>query len=350
MIRVLVVDDSLFMREVVSQILDRDPLIKVIGTASNGKEALEKVKRLGPDVITLDINLPDMSGLDVLYEVMRTHPTPTVVVSAYTPLGSQEAVTALEYGATDIIVKPSGEISADLWKLSKSMITSVHTASFVHPQKLADNIRRVKLMPARPMPITVPKLKKIFAGEKEIIIIGASTGGPPAVELIIKSLPHNFPLPVIAIVHMPMGFTKAYADRLNKVCSISVKEAQDGETLVGEQVYIAPGGYDLNLVEYGGKAKIKLAAPSTSLSPKIDVTFTAAAKIFQDKVLGIILTGMGDDGTEGAKKLKAAGSQIIAQDEKSCVVYGMPKEVAEAGACDKVVSLAQIPKAIYSFL
>lgn len=340
-IKVLVVDDSSFMRKMISDILDSEPGIEVIDRARNGLEALEKIKKLKPDVITLDIKMPDMSGLDVLDEVMEKIPTPTIILSAYAKEGSQESVLAFEYGAVEVIPKPSGEISLDIKSISEKLIKAVTIAAEVDINQILK--KRVK-----------KTVKAPSTSHKEILVIGASTGGPQAIAHIISSLPENFPVPVVIVQHMPGEFTKTFAKRLDKHSQIQVKEAEQGERLEKGMAYVVPGDYSLEVEKKALNRYVKLKktirTKKSQLSPNINTTIISVAEIYGRKAIAVILTGMGDDGAKGSMLLKRAGGTIIAQNKQTCAVYGMPKEVIENKDVDCISSLDKISNKIAELL
>ncbi len=336
MIKVLIVDDSMFMRKMIADILEEDHRIKVIATAKNGFEALDKIQQLKPDVVTLDLEMPKISGLDTLYEIMRTNPTPTVIISAYSPMGSKEAILALQYGAIDIVEKPSGPISMNISTIKEQILAAVKAAANANPQQVHKFIKK--------------KIARKIKVKKEIILIAASSGGPPAIESILKTFPKRFPIPIVILQHMPRHFTKAFAERLNRVCHIAVKEAEDNEKLCNGQVYIAPGGKDLTFEKKVTSVRIRLTEAKQQLTPNIDTTFNSAAQIYREKVLAIILTGMGSDGAQGALQLKNKGAQILAQDKKTSTVFGMPQAVVALNAADEVVSLPNMPETMNKYL
>ncbi len=337
-IKVLVVDDSALMRRMISDILNSNPYTEVIGTARNGQEALEKVNNLNPDVITLDIRMPDMSGLDVLYEVMRKNPTPVIVISAYTKIGNHDSVKAFEYGAVDVIQKPSGPISLDLNSIKDEIIRLVRTAAVAEIKNLI--LKKSK------------KITKELPESEKILVIGASTGGPPAIRTVLSAFPKDFPTPILVIQHMHEGFTKTFAERLNQICRIEVKEAEDGDVLKDGFAYVAPGGYHLEIKRLGNKIIIKLTKkpPVHALRPCMDVTLESVANIYRENTIAVILTGMGKDGTEGMKLVKQKGGKTIAQDEKTSVIFGMPRSAIESGCVDYVLPIEKISEGILKVL
>ncbi|XRP96415.1 protein-glutamate methylesterase/protein-glutamine glutaminase [Methanocaldococcus sp. 16A] len=359
-IRVLVVDDSAFMRKVISDILNSDPEIEVIATAKDGVEAVELVQKLQPDVVTMDVEMPRMNGLDAVRRIMEIRPTPIVMLSALTKEGSKITFEALEAGAVDFISKPSGSISLDIRKIGEDIIKKVKQAA---KAKVVKKIRitttskpttesvkeetTVSQMSSVTGELMVPdsKLKEMC------VIIGSSTGGPPVVTEIISKLPKKMP-PIFVVQHMPPGFTKLFADRINQVSKLNVKEAEHGERVMPGYVYIAPGDYHMLLVKRGDNVYISLDNKMPKVNgtrPAVDITAESVANIYGGKSVGVILTGIGKDGAYGFKKIKEKGGKIIAQDGKTCVVFGMPKAVIELGIADLVLPPSEIPRAIVKF-
>ncbi|NPA63158.1 MAG: chemotaxis response regulator protein-glutamate methylesterase [Methanococci archaeon] len=356
-IRVLVVDDSAFMRKVISDILNSDPEIEVIGTAKDGVEAVELVQKLEPDVITMDVEMPRMNGLEAVKKIMEIKPTPIVMLSALTKEGSKITFEALEAGAVDFISKPSGSISLDIRKIGEDIIKKVKQAAKAkvvkkvsttrHKPTIKEEKEEKKTLPQTSEELTVPdsKLKEMC------VIIGSSTGGPPVVTEIISKLPKRMP-PIFVVQHMPPGFTKLFADRINQVSKLNVKEAEHGERVMPGYVYIAPGDYHMLLTKRGENVYISLDNKMPKVNgtrPAVDITAESVANIYGGKSVGVILTGIGKDGAYGFKKIKEKGGKIIAQDGKTCVVFGMPKAVIELGIADLVLPPSEIPEAIVKF-
>lgn len=368
-INVLVVDDSSFFRRRVSEIIEQDPDLHVIDTAVNGKDAVEKNSAIKPDVITMDIEMPVMDGISAVREIMQRQPVPILMFSSLTHDGAQATLDALEAGALDFLPKKFEDIARNrdeaiqqllsrikqiskrrFFKRANPVATPVtHTASdkrrFTTSASLSTDASlktstsvRSSISPVRERASRAPSSYKLLA-------IGTSTGGPVALQTILTQLPANFPTPILLIQHMPAAFTAAFASRLNGMCKIQVKEAEQGDVLKPGCAYLAPGGKQM-MIEgsaSGGKIVIK-ADDSTRLTykPSVDLTFASIAKIYQSSVLAVVLTGMGADGREGARMLKSAGSIIWAQDEASCVVYGMPQAVTVAGIATQSISINQM--------
>ena len=343
---VLVVDDSAFYRHRITEILQQSPRINVIGTAVDGRDAVEKAAALKPDIITMDVEMPVMDGIQAVREIMASRPVPILMFSNLTSEGAKVTLDALDAGAVDYLNKNFSSSSAydDVSVLLREKVTNI--ALKTNRQSL--HARGQITKPAEIHPPATAPLKAEAAsasrGHFRIVLIGASTGGPVALQTVLSQLPANFPLPVVAMVHMPGTFTGAYAKRLNENCQIAVKEAQDNDVLLPGQVFLAPGGKQL-LVEKNadrGHVEIKDSLPDQNYKPSVDVGFGSAARSFGRSVLAIVLTGMGADGKMGAQKLKQTGATVWSQDQQSCVVYGMPQAVEKAGLSDKVMPIEAI--------
>ena len=377
MIRVLIADDSAFMRKVLSDLFKSQSDFEVVGTAVNGQDTIEKVKKLQPDVLTLDVVMPVMDGLEALAIIMEQCPLPVVMISSATQKGTNETIRALALGAVDFVSKAGGAISKidtikdeilskcrlaakaharkNLSAASNKPIAYSPKPSYVEPPTRRIEVKRRTglVLGQRPtinrVPSTTEPVRKIIPGTgKKLVVIGTSTGGPQALQAVITRLPGNLPCGVVVVQHMPAGFTKSLADRLNSISEIAVKEAENDEIIKPGQVYIAPGDYHLRIAPAGGgERKIVLSQEPRvgNLRPTVNYMFESAAQFGRDLV-SVIMTGMGADGCEGMKKIKATGGYSIAQDEQSCVVYGMPKAVVDAGLADEVRHLNKIAEAI----
>ncbi|MFY9174718.1 MAG: chemotaxis response regulator protein-glutamate methylesterase [Peptococcia bacterium] len=346
-IRVLVADDSALMRKIISDVINSDPQLEVIATARNGKEAYEKAIKLQPDVITMDVEMPILNGLEALDLIMGERPTPVVMLSALTHSGASATITALEKGAVDFIAKPSGTISPDLAKLSQEIISKVKVASEVQVTKIGGFMPRVQ-----PKPVSLkPDLRSIVKGTFPIVVIGTSTGGPKALHEVMSSLPSGLNAAILIVQHMPPGFTRSLAQRLDSVSSFAVKEAEDGDVIERGKAYVAPGDYHMEIATDNGKHLIRLnQKPQVNgHRPAVDVLFHSAAKINATKV-GVIMTGMGSDGALGLKALKEAGAVTIGESAETSVVYGMPKSAFKIGAVDYEVPLYKISEQIVQAL
>ena len=368
-VKVLVVDDSGFFRRRVSEILSADPNIQVVGTATNGKEAIDQAQALKPDVITMDYEMPMMDGITAVRHIMQRCPTPVLMFSSLTHEGARVTLDALDAGAVDFLPKNFEDISRNPEKVKQLLCEKIHTISRSNrrfsaysapaPQPVAapapspavSSFGSSVPAPARPAPVPIPA-RAPAAGPSsptpkrkayKLVAIGTSTGGPVALQRVLTQLPANFPAPIVLIQHMPAAFTKAFAERLDKLCRISVKEAEDGDILRPGLALLAPGGKQM-MIDGRGAVKILPGDERLNYKPSVDITFGSAAKSYGDKVLAVVLTGMGADGREGARLLKQGGSAIWAQDEASCVIYGMPMAIVKADLADAVYGLDDIGK------
>ena len=344
-VRTLIVDDSAFFRRRLTEILNADKGIEVVGVAVNGAEALEKVAQLKPDVITMDIEMPVMDGITALKKIMATHPTPVLMFSAFTQAGAKATLDALEAGAIDYLPKQFNEISSDDEVAKRTLQERVRT---IGSQGLASKRLRAESIAVVPRAGSSPAPQRKFGqsskGKIELIAIGTSTGGPAALPEVLKQLPVNFSVPILVIQHMPSTFTPAFSERLDQICAVKVKEAADGDVLQPGSVYVAPGGRQMAVALQAGKRVIRIfdAAQPQNYKPSVDITFNALNEILPGKILAIVLTGMGSDGREGATNLKKSGSLIWSQDQETCVIYGMPMAIEKAGLSDAVLPLHQI--------
>lgn len=340
-IRVLTVDDSALMRQVLGELLAHDPDIEVIGSAPDPYVAREKIKALNPDVLTLDVEMPRMDGLTFLEKLMRGHPMPVVMVSSLTEVGCQTTLRALELGAVDFITKPKIDLREGMKELSEDLKEKVKAAAKASIRARATGNGETP----RPKALSSAMLKTTDT----IIAIGASTGGTEALKDVLEVLPPNTP-PIVITQHMPEHFTKTFADRLNSLCRISVKEAEDGDSVLPGHALIAPGSYHMTLARSGARyiVRINQDPPVNRHRPSVDVMFASVAQYAGSNSVGVILTGMGGDGARELLTMKQAGAFTIAQDEASCVVFGMPKEAIKLGAADRILPLQEIPSAILS--
>jgi len=341
-IRVLVVDDSAFVRKVVTQMLGRSPFIEVVGAAHDGQEALEMVERLEPDVVTLDLVMPGMDGLEFLRRQMAIRPLPVVMCSISHESGAP-ALEAFELGAVEFVQKPTALATDRVFDIAEELVAKVKAAATVRPAltrraSAADDAAR-----AASVDIPAPGSRRA-----DVVVIGVSTGGPQALREIIPRIPADFPLPVLVVLHMPIGYTEMYANRLNEISQIRVVEASDGEAITGGTMYLAPAGRHLSLrrVDDGVQAHLDSRPTDTPHRPAVDVLFRSAAEVYGPRVLAVVMTGMGNDGLMGAAAVKAKGGRVLTEDESSCIVYGMPRAVAEAGLSDARAPLGDILRAI----
>ncbi|KPB55964.1 Chemotaxis response regulator protein-glutamate methylesterase [Pseudomonas tremae] len=386
-VKVLVVDDSGFFRRRVTEILSSDPNIVVVGTATNGKEAIEQALALKPDVITMDYEMPMMDGITAVRHIMQRIPTPVLMFSSLTHEGARVTLDALDAGAVDFLPKNFEDISRNPQKVKQLLCEKINSISRSNrrssgfgsasassaapaPSTISSRApapatpaRTVPSRTAAPAPVSAPAAhghahahhahhahhapahatttgtakRKAY----KLVAIGTSTGGPVALQRVLTQLPASFPAPLVLIQHMPAAFTKAFAERLDKLCKISVKEAEDGDVLRPGLALLAPGGKQM-MVDARGTVKILPGDERLNYKPCVDITFGSAAKSYGDKVLSVVLTGMGADGREGARLLKQAGSTVWAQDEASCVIYGMPMAIVKADLADAIYSLDDI--------
>ncbi|KJZ65211.1 protein-glutamate methylesterase/protein-glutamine glutaminase [Pseudomonas fluorescens] len=370
-VKVLVVDDSGFFRRRVSEILSADPNIQVVGTATNGKEAIDQALALKPDVITMDYEMPMMDGITAVRHIMQRCPTPVLMFSSLTHEGARVTLDALDAGAVDFLPKNFEDISRNPEKVKQLLCEKILSISRSNrrantysapapvaapaptpaPSSVSSYGSYGSSAPARPAPAPIPARTHAPASSSpapkrkayKLVAIGTSTGGPVALQRVLTQLPANFPAPIVLIQHMPAAFTKAFAERLDKLCRISVKEAEDGDILRPGLALLAPGGKQM-MIDGRGAVKILPGDERLNYKPCVDITFGSAAKSYGDKVLAVVLTGMGADGREGARLLKQGGSAIWAQDEASCVIYGMPMAIVKAELADAVYSLDDIGK------
>ncbi len=333
MVRVLVVDDSAFARLSIIKQLRSDPEIETVGFARDGIEALEKIKELKPDVVTLDVEMPRMGGLETLERIMSEEPTPVVMLSSLTDKGTEITIRALELGAIDFFLKSSRATSVGLYGLSNDLNTKVKLSARAGRARIQVITKRMGMLP-QPKKFS----KRHFSTLSRVVVIGSSTGGPGALYELIPNLPADIPASVLVVQHMPPVFTKSLADRLNELSQVEVKEGEPGDVVREGRVLIAPGNYHM-VMKMDHKIGTNQKPPVLGLRPSVDITMQSVAQVFGAPTIGVVLTGMGSDGTKGAAAIKAAGGKIAAQDEATCVVYGMPRSVAESGNADRIVPL-----------
>ena len=339
-VRVMVVDDSAFMRFSISQHLNENPDLIVVGSASDGKEALRLIPQLLPDVITLDVEMPHMDGLSTLRQIMKLYPRPVIMFSSLTKEGAAETIQALMIGAVDFIAKPDNRLDIRqvmdemAVKIMSTAKAKVKTGAYQQPASPIVQISQGLDKPVSPYQRNTP-----------IVFIGSSTGGPGALNEIIPALPANLSAPVVIVQHMPAGFTRSLSERLNAISPLKVKEAEPGDKLMVGQILVAPGGFHMTLDE---NERIALNQKPTvhGVRPAVDVTLTSLIQRYGKSIIAVILTGMGSDGTHGCSLLHSQGGYVIAEHESTCVVWGMPRSVAEAGAADAILSRPQIARAI----
>jgi two-component system chemotaxis response regulator CheB len=334
-VRVLVVDDSAYVRKVFKQMLSRSPFVEVVGTARDGAEALELVAELQPDVVTVDINMPSMDGVAFVREQMARRPVPILVITIASG-ATAEVLAALDAGAVDFIQKPTALATDRLLEIADDLIEKVKDAAQASPVRAS---RAAKVRPAPP--------PRVFRSglTTDIVVIGTSTGGPQALRLVLGRIPADFPVPMAMVLHMPVGYTAMYASKLDELSPLDVLEAQGGEAVRAGRAFLAPAGQHLTFArDPAGVVRTRLGIYplDTPHRPSVDVLFQSAAEVYGAGVLGVVMTGMGSDGREGAAWIKAKGGRIVTEAEESCVVYGMPRAVVEAGLSDESVSLEGI--------
>ena len=349
-IRVLIIDDAVVVRRIVSDVLTADPALEVVGTAANGKIGLAKIPQVNPDVITLDVEMPEMDGLETIVEIRKLYPRlPVIMFSTLSERGATVTLDALARGANDYVTKPAnvGSVAAAQQSLRDQLIPKI--------KALCNKVSFIKPLPATPVKKPVqpavqvdPPLHVRPASSKvsviDIVAIGVSTGGPNALCEIIPAIPEDFPVPIVIVQHMPPMFTKLLADRLDKQCHIRVHEGAAGDIVLPGHVYIAPGDFHMIVKREGTKVVLALnqGPPENSCRPAVDVLFRSVVDVYGSGTLGVILTGMGQDGLRGCEGIRDVEGQILAQDEKTSVVWGMPGFVAKAGIADQVIPLQQM--------
>jgi len=331
-VRVLVVDDSALMRKLIPQILATDSSIQVVGTAMDGNFGLKKIEELKPQVVTLDLEMPGMGGLDMLKEIMRSHRLPVIVVSSHSTEGASVTLKALSMGAFDFVAKPS-DVSARMPEIAQELISKI---------KAAAQSRRMRVSPLAPLSSPIEKAAPDSKRRPtRLVAIGVSTGGPQALQYLLPQLPKDFPGTILVVQYMPEGFTEMFSRRLDEICAIKVKEAQSGDLLLAGRALVCPGSRHLKVkrMPLGDVVVLSDEPRVNGHRPSVDVLFRSVAEEFGKESLGVLMTGMGEDGAQGLGVLKAAGAMTIAQNEESCVVYGMPKAAIERGYAVRVVSL-----------
>ena len=331
-VRVLVIDDSAYVRKVVSQMLGRSPFIEVVGAARDGAEGLEQVRDLQPDVVTCDLNMPVMDGVSFVREQMRVQPVPIVIISIAANAGEQ-VLAALDAGAIDFVQKPTALATEKLMDMSEELVEKVKAAARAprRPPSIA------------PRDVVTPVVRGA-AGDVDIVVLGISTGGPQALKTVIPQIPQECRVPIVIVMHMPLGYTEMYAAKLNEMSSVTVVEAQEGQEIVAGTAYIAPAGRHLAFRRDGRQvfARLDVRPLDTPHRPAVDVLFHSAAEVYGARVLGVVMTGMGSDGREGAAWIKARGGGILTEAEETCVVYGMPRSVVDAGLSDGAVHVERM--------
>jgi two-component system chemotaxis response regulator CheB len=338
LVRVLIVDDSAYVRKMMAQMLGRSPFVDVVGTARDGKEALELAAALRPDVITCDLNMPEMDGVAFVRAQMAARPLPIVIISVANPNGEQ-VLSALEAGAVDFLQKPTALATDRILEVADELVAKV---------KAAANAQLWRVAPPVAAPSSRLRGAVIPALRTDILLIGISTGGPQALKMLIPQFPKDFPVPIAMVLHMPVGYTELYARKLNEMSMLDVKEAEQGDVIEAGRAYLAPAGRHLSFRKAGLNvvAHLDVRPLDTPHRPAVDVMFQSAADLYGARTMGVVMTGMGSDGREGSAWIKARGGQILTEAEQSCVVYGMPRSVVEAGLSDTSASLETMFEAI----
>ncbi|MBM7613680.1 protein-glutamate methylesterase/protein-glutamine glutaminase [Alkaliphilus hydrothermalis] len=350
-IKVLIVDDSAFMRKILSDMLSSDPEISIVGIARNGQEAIEKVQLLKPDIVTMDVEMPIMNGLNALKHIMATNPLPVVMLSSLTSEGADATIMALEAGAVDFIQKPSSVFMINADAIKNDLVEKIKVAANANCKE-----KKTELMKTPVVNIVnrEPRTRKFDTKRQPIVAIGTSTGGPRALQSIIPLIPPQVSASFLVVQHMPPGFTKSLADRLNAISQIPVKEATDGEKILPATVYIAPGDRHLEVMQNKNQElyiHLNEGPPVSGHRPSVDAMYQSIMNIKGRSMIGVIMTGMGADGAKGLKQLKEkSNSYVIAQDEASCVVYGMPKSAVKLGVVDEILPLEKIINSILNRL
>ena len=340
-VRVLIVDDSAYVRKAVRQMLSRNPFIEVVGVARDGEEALELVEQLRPDVVTLDLTMPRSDGIDFLTKQMARRPVPVVLLSAASESG-ELVMRALDAGAVDVVQKPTALATDKVFEIADKLVATVKAAAGARVAQPTGEGPRPTANSATPA-----------AGKTDVVVIGVSTGGPQALKRIIPRLPADFPVPIAMVLHMPVGYTELFARSLAELSSLAVTEAQEGDVFRPGLALLAPAGYHLSCVRREDGTvitRLGLRPLDTPHRPAVDVLFRSAADVYGDRTLAVVLTGMGSDGTQGAAWIKAQGGRVFTEAEETCVVYGMPRSVAEAGLSDRSVALDRMAEAILGAL
>ncbi len=335
---VFIVDDSSLIRKILSETINKDPLLEVVGCARDGNEALKKIRELDPDIITVDINMPHMDGISLINEIMNENPKPVLVVSDFTHENSETTFNALESGAIDVLLKPKNiNDNKEFLFFKEDLLLKLKASLKAHPRKHFLSEKKVSY-----------QFEKVT---KKILIIGASTGGPSTLQKLFSELPGNLPFSILVVQHMPQGFTKAFAQMLDKKSEIHIREAQDGDVLRDNTAYICPADFNMSIIE---KSKdipsIKLTQDEKlhNLRPTVDYLVFSAVPVFGDRIILVVLTGMGNDGTKGAELVKKNKGRVIVESEDSCIIYGMPKSIVDKNLADKIVSLDKLPVAIFN--
>ncbi len=355
-VKVLITDDSIFMRKLLSDLLDKHPLIEVVATAKNGIEALGKIRECSPDVVTLDVEMPQMNGLQALEKIMKDYPVPTIMLSSTTSEGSLNTIIAMEQGAVDFVAKPSGSISLDIHKVKEELIKKILLASKTNPKSLKPHFKKEEKVLSTKEAYSKIDLFEIPGTTLEpLVCIGTSTGGPRALQTILTKLPKSFPAPVFIVQHMPKHFTKSLASRLDSMSEMAVVEAAHNQKVEAGTAYIAPGDYHMEVIKRRGNMIIQLldSPPLKGHRPSVDTLFASISRLENYQKVAVILTGMGNDGSDGLKQIKLKGMEstlAIAESEDSSIVFGMPKAAIQTGFIDEVLHLDDVAQRIQQYI
>jgi two-component system, chemotaxis family, protein-glutamate methylesterase/glutaminase len=348
----MVVDDSALVRRIASDILTADPEITVVATASQAEFALQKLEKEKPDVITLDMEMPGMGGLEAIRRIMALRPTPIIVLSAHAQKGAELTLQALDLGAVDFVLKPSASLSGGINSVAQELTEKVKNASRIVFPSLTEHAAALPPVPSAPA-VTPPRPAAFADGtECELVAMGTSTGGPVALKTVLQMLPGDLPVGIVVVQHMPPVFTKAFAERLDGCCELSVKEAEDGDAIIPGRVLLAPGNWHMTVTKFGSEPHVALNQADTvnGHRPSVDVLMHSVAMEYGSRALGVIMTGMGRDGADGLRELHRRGGRVIAQDKDSSVIYGMNREVVQNGSADEVVPVDAIARRIIDAL
>jgi two-component system chemotaxis response regulator CheB len=339
-VKVVVVDDSAYVRKMVTQMLGRSPFVEVVGTARDGREALALVEETAPDVVTCDLNMPEMDGVAFVREQMARRPMPILIISVAS-VGGERVLAALDAGAVDFLQKPTALASDRLLEVADELLAKVKAAAMTP-------MRRLIAVPTPEPPTVVAPVKRSGSGMVDVVVIGISTGGPQGLKFMLPQLPVDLAVPIAMVLHMPVGFTEMYARKLNEITNLEVKEAAEGDAVTAGTVLLAPAGRHLTFRRTGTRvvAHLDLRPLDMPHRPAVDVLFQSAAQVYGARTLGVVMTGMGSDGRQGAAWIKAQGGRILTEAEESCVVYGMPRSVVEAGLSDGSATLERMAAAI----
>ena len=353
MIRVMVVDDSPLVRKIAGDILNSDPGIKVVATAAKAEFALNKLQREHPDVITMDMEMPGMGGLEAIRQIMKRRPTPVIVLSSHAARGAQLTLQALEAGAVEFVLKPTGALSGGVDAVAKELIEKVKSASGIKLKGREAVLQSEEQSPPveKPAEAGKPKRKPLsqhLSDRYELVSVGTSTGGPVALKSVLSQLKADFPLPIVVVQHMPPVFTKAFAERLDSICSLTVKEADDGDAFASGLVLLAPGDHHMMVSRFSSNPRVSLnqREPVSGHRPSVDVLMHSVAREYGPKAIGVIMTGMGKDGADGIKSLRKRGGYILAQDKDSSVIFGMNREVINNGDAHVVLPKERIAEGL----